>query len=236
MWPDPRSPVQPPDHAPMQRTPRLRRAPSVHHPARRPQFQPKRSRSCPISTVAPRLITLFQASFSQGPPIPSTTKILLMPTPPSLISACPCWASATACRYPCFSLSGDPLTSHRSQEIAWNMGGTVSKCDRREYGFAHIEVNKVGGELAPDALFKGLGNSMQVRHWTLSASHMSLTLLFWIRSGCPMAINFPHYQTISTLSDIPILLLMLLSLIIPSRSMASSSIQRSPILLEEERS
>ncbi|KAF7771708.1 hypothetical protein Agabi119p4_6019 [Agaricus bisporus var. burnettii] len=48
------------------------------------------------------------------------------------------------------------------QEMAWNMGGTVTKCDHREYGFAEIEINKIGGEAAADTLFKGLGNQMQV--------------------------------------------------------------------------
>lgn len=51
------------------------------------------------------------------------------------------------------------------------MGGTVTKCDHREYGFAQIEINKIGGELSPDTLFKDLGNEMQVRHWTLSPLH-----------------------------------------------------------------
>ena len=52
--------------------------------------------------------------------------------------------------------------------MAWNMGGTVSKCDHREYGFAQLQVVKSEGESQSsssgvDALFEGLGDDMQVR-------------------------------------------------------------------------
>ena len=55
-----------------------------------------------------------------------------------------------------------------NQEMAWNMGGTVSKCDHREYGFAQLQVVKSEGESQSsssgvDALFEGLGDDMQVR-------------------------------------------------------------------------
>ncbi|EJD07093.1 GMP synthase [Fomitiporia mediterranea MF3/22] len=45
------------------------------------------------------------------------------------------------------------------QEMAWNMNGKVAKCDRREYGFAQLEVGK--GENV-DRLFASLGEEMQV--------------------------------------------------------------------------
>jgi len=48
------------------------------------------------------------------------------------------------------------------QEIAWNLGGQVTKCDHREYGSAKIKINKVGGKGSVDALFKSLGDEMQV--------------------------------------------------------------------------
>ncbi|KAJ6526016.1 GMP synthase [Mycena capillaripes] len=49
------------------------------------------------------------------------------------------------------------------QEMAWQMKGTVDKCDHREYGFAQIKMTKIGGENASvDALFEGLGDEMQV--------------------------------------------------------------------------
>lgn len=128
--------------------------------------------------------------------------------------------------------------------MAWNMGGTVTKCDHREYGFAEIEISKIGGEAAADTLFKGLGNQMQVRHWTLARrerSDLALTcwgfvVLFLIRFGCPMAISCLRYQKISTLSDILIPRPMPLSLTIPNPVTASNSIQRSRTLLEERRS
>ncbi|KZT67444.1 GMP synthase [Daedalea quercina L-15889] len=49
------------------------------------------------------------------------------------------------------------------QEIAWQMKGKVSQCEHREYGFAQIQVNKIGsGSQSADALFDGLGEEMQV--------------------------------------------------------------------------
>lgn len=50
------------------------------------------------------------------------------------------------------------------QEIAWNLGGTVAKCEHREYGFARVQINKFGsGQSFADALFEGLGDEMEVR-------------------------------------------------------------------------
>jgi GMP synthase (glutamine-hydrolysing) len=50
------------------------------------------------------------------------------------------------------------------QEIAWNLGGTVAKCERREYGFARVQINKFGSDRSTvDALFEGLGDEMEVR-------------------------------------------------------------------------
>ncbi|KAJ6600858.1 hypothetical protein B0H10DRAFT_2167445 [Mycena sp. CBHHK59/15] len=49
------------------------------------------------------------------------------------------------------------------QEMAWQMKGTVEKCDHREYGFAQVQMTKIGGDNASvDALFEGLGDEMQV--------------------------------------------------------------------------
>ena len=53
-----------------------------------------------------------------------------------------------------------------TQEIAWNLGGKVAKCDYREYGSAHMRVNKfaIGGSSPTvNALFEGLGDEMKVR-------------------------------------------------------------------------
>ena len=49
----------------------------------------------------------------------------------------------------------------RLQEIAWNLGGQVTKCDHREYGFAKVKVNKFGNGQV-DALFRDLGDEMDV--------------------------------------------------------------------------
>ncbi|KAI9000438.1 GMP synthase [Trametes punicea] len=49
------------------------------------------------------------------------------------------------------------------QEMAWNMKGKVAKCEHREYGFAQVQISKIGGESnAADALFQGLGDELQV--------------------------------------------------------------------------
>ncbi|KAI9509819.1 hypothetical protein F5148DRAFT_694734 [Russula earlei] len=49
------------------------------------------------------------------------------------------------------------------QEIAWNLGGTVAKCEHREYGFARVQINKFeGNRSSVDALFGGLGEEMEV--------------------------------------------------------------------------
>ncbi|KAI0707262.1 GMP synthase [Earliella scabrosa] len=49
------------------------------------------------------------------------------------------------------------------QEMAWNMKGKVAKCEHREYGFAQVQISKVGGDNSGvDALFDGLGEELQV--------------------------------------------------------------------------
>ncbi|KDR68530.1 hypothetical protein GALMADRAFT_231186 [Galerina marginata CBS 339.88] len=47
------------------------------------------------------------------------------------------------------------------QEMAWKLGGEVSKCDHREYGPADIIIKKFGNG-SVDALFQGLGDEMRV--------------------------------------------------------------------------
>lgn len=50
------------------------------------------------------------------------------------------------------------------QEIAWNLGGKVARCDHREYGSARVQISKfgTGGSSSVDALFEGLGDEMEV--------------------------------------------------------------------------
>ncbi|KAF8896030.1 GMP synthase [Infundibulicybe gibba] len=48
------------------------------------------------------------------------------------------------------------------QEMAWNLGGKVAKCEHREYGFAQIQMSKISNGSSVDALFEGLGDEMQV--------------------------------------------------------------------------
>ena len=42
------------------------------------------------------------------------------------------------------------------------MKGKVSKCDHREYGFASVDIKKLGSNSDADALFEGLGDSLEV--------------------------------------------------------------------------
>lgn len=47
------------------------------------------------------------------------------------------------------------------------MKGKVAKCDHREYGFAQVQISKIGGEnKGVDALFQDLGDELQVRHFS----------------------------------------------------------------------
>jgi GMP synthase-like glutamine amidotransferase len=53
------------------------------------------------------------------------------------------------------------VTSHGGmQEMAWQLKGKIAKCERREYGFAQIHVNKTGN--GADVLFEGLGDELEV--------------------------------------------------------------------------
>jgi GMP synthase (glutamine-hydrolysing) len=65
-------------------------------------------------------------------------------------------------RYLCPGSRRQPLIL--LQDMAWILKGTVAKCDRREYGFAHLQIVEVGQDGNPtvDALFEGLGDNMQV--------------------------------------------------------------------------
>ena len=45
------------------------------------------------------------------------------------------------------------------------MKGKVAKCEHREYGFAQVQISKVGGDNSGvDALFDGLGEELQVSY------------------------------------------------------------------------
>lgn len=46
--------------------------------------------------------------------------------------------------------------------MAFNHRGEVAKHDHREYGFAQVQVSKLGNNASVDALFEGLGDEMQV--------------------------------------------------------------------------
>ena len=47
------------------------------------------------------------------------------------------------------------------QEIAWQLGGKVKQCEHREYGFAKVQIAKLGNGGSADALFDGLGDELE---------------------------------------------------------------------------
>lgn len=77
----------------------------------------------------------------------------------------PSLGSVTACRsFPHVPVSGGILIKRAMfQEIAWNMKGEVTKHTHREYGFAQVQIDRVGEGSSGNALFEGLGDELQVR-------------------------------------------------------------------------
>ena len=47
--------------------------------------------------------------------------------------------------------------------MAWQLGGKVKQCDHREYGFAKVQIAKLGNGNSADALFEGLGDDLEVK-------------------------------------------------------------------------
>lgn len=97
------------------------------------------------------------------------------------------------------SFGSDISHYHLLQEIAWNLGGTVAKCERREYGFARVQISKFGSDRSTvDALFEGLGDEMEVRRtmsrsraadWGLGHEGMDVS---WRPDLCASS-GFPHH-------------------------------------------
>lgn len=112
-----------------------------------------------------------------------------------------------------------------AQELAWNLGGEVSKCDHREYGPANIIVDKIGNP-AIDSLFEGFGDELPVRVQPPSRSFDKICLPWSIRYGCPMGINCPNPHRTSILSAILNRHPMQRWLTSPNLSMVYSSIRK----------
>jgi hypothetical protein len=160
-------------------------------------------------------------------------------TRPSSTLVFPSWVSVMVCRSVCgvylylrrFSMCGAP------QEIAWNLKGKVAKCDHREYGFAQVNITRVGGaDSEVDALFEGLGDDMQVCARLSRVDFASLAHCgMFDRSGCPMEISYRRFHPTSTLLAIQSRLRSQPSRTIPSPFMVFSSIQKSHIHPAERR-
>ncbi|KZP00546.1 GMP synthase [Calocera viscosa TUFC12733] len=74
------------------------------------------------------------------------------------------------------------------QEIAWNHGGKVDPCDHREYGFAELQVIKLGpGHELADKLFAGIDREMQV----------------WMSHGDQVSVLPPHFNIIGKTPTAP---------------------------------
>ena len=111
--------------------------------------------------------------------------------------------------------------------MAWQLKGKVAKCERREYGFAQIQVKKIGN--GGDALFEGLGDELEVRE-RVATLQSDIGLLWKVyRSGCLTEINSLKFLRTSTSSGIHIMPHSRPSHITTSRGTASSFTPRSPI-------
>jgi hypothetical protein len=86
-----------------------------------------------------------------------------MSTPPFLISEYRFLEFVTAFRHDSKLYRVAPDVYLFLKEIAWNLGGEVTKCDRREYGPADITINKFGNG-SVDALLEGLGDKMKASY------------------------------------------------------------------------
>lgn len=130
------------------------------------------------------------------------------------------------------SLPGGP---DPPQEMAFNHKGQVKPCHHREYGFAHIQIGKIGNGSSVDALFEGLGNEMQVYLFSISQPETSY-LRDTCRFGCLTETNSPPSHPISTSSDPQKLPLSQPSHMTQNRSTEFSSTPKSHIHPEERKS
>jgi len=74
------------------------------------------------------------------------------------------------------------------QEIALNHGGKVDPCEHREYGFATVDIIKLGaGHELADKLFQGIDGEMQV----------------WMSHGDRVSALPPHFNIIGKTSNAP---------------------------------
>ena len=64
-------------------------------------------------------------------------------------------------RFDASATFGSGEFSINMQEMAWQLKGEVAQCNRREYGFAQIQVERIGN--GADVLFEGLGDELEVR-------------------------------------------------------------------------
>jgi GMP synthase (glutamine-hydrolysing) len=110
------------------------------------------------------------------------------------------------------------------QEIALTHKGKVEPHTHREYGFAKIQVEQTGNELA-DRLFKGIEIEKEGMQVSLCINAYQLT----IRSGCPTATSLPPFPHLSSLSLTPLLPLLPPLLTSPSPFSVFNSTPRSLI-------
>ena len=121
--------------------------------------------------------------------------------------------------------------------MAWQLKGKVAQCNRREYGFAKIHVEKIGN--GADALFEGLGDELEVRvedRTTARSYWLTFKLpVNFCRSGCPMEINSQKFLSTSTLLGIPPMPLSQPSPTTANRGTVFNSIPKSPTLHADEK-
>ena len=89
--------------------------------------------------------------------------------------------------------------------MAWNMNGTVTKCDHREYGFAQVQISKIGGDNASaDALFDGLGDELQVCGLMWRTVYISTnSVKVWMSHGDQLSALPPDFHVIGRTNTAP---------------------------------
>ena len=84
------------------------------------------------------------------------------------------------------------------------MKGQVAKCEHREYGFAQVQISKIGENASADALFEGLGSDLQVCSSMYRSSCDYLKpVKVWMSHGDQLSAPPPDFHVIGRTSTAP---------------------------------
>lgn len=73
--------------------------------------------------------------------------------------------------------------------MGWQLGGKVKQCEHREYGFAKVQIAKLGNGGSADALFEGLGDDLEVLFHIEVLGARDVDIVSVCRCGCRMETN-----------------------------------------------